>query len=123
VSAITKLEVAGDGKSAKAHHETDVGVEIVETSLPAVFTAQKGLNEPRYASMKGIIKAKKIPINALTASDLGIDASTVGEGGRKINYRTIEKPPERQAGRVLEGEPADVVKELVKLLKEEAKVL
>jgi len=123
VSVITKLEVAEDGKSAKAHHETDAGVEIVETSLPAVFTAQKGLNEPRYASMKGIIKAKKKPINVLTASDLGTDTSTIGASSRKVNYKTIEKPPERQAGRILEGEPADVVKELVNLLKEEAKVL
>ena len=123
VTTITKLEVADDGNSAKAHHETDMDIEIVETSLPAVFTTQKGLNEPRYASMKGIIKAKKKPINTFNAADLGIDISTVGASARKINYLTIEKPPERQAGKVLEGEPADVVNELVKLLKEEAKVL
>ncbi|MBU1627269.1 electron transfer flavoprotein subunit beta/FixA family protein [bacterium] len=123
VSTITKLEVSEDGKSAKAHHETDAGIEIVETSLPAVFTAQKGLNEPRYASMKGIIKAKKIPINTFNAADLGIDPSTVGAAARKINYQTVEKPPERKSGKVLTGEPVAVVKELVKLLKEEAKVL
>jgi electron transfer flavoprotein beta subunit len=123
VSTITKLEVAEDGKSAKAHHETDAGIEIVETTFPAVLTAQKGLNEPRYASMKGIIKAKKIPINTFNAADLGIDPSSVGATARKVNYQTIEKPPERKSGKVLTGEPADVVKELVKLLKEEAKVL
>jgi len=123
VSTITKLEVADDGRSAKAQRETDVGVEVIETTLPAVFTAQKGLNEPRYASMKGIIQAKKKPITTLNAADLGIEPSTVGPSANKIKYQTIEKPPERQAGKMLEGEPADMVKELVRLLKEEAKVL
>jgi electron transfer flavoprotein beta subunit len=123
VSNITKLEIAADGKSAKAYHESDIGIEVVETPLPAVFTAQKGLNDPRYASMKGIIKAKKIPIVILTAADLGVDTASVGSNARKINYLTIVKPPERQAGKILQGEPAQVVKDLVKLLKEDSKVL
>lgn len=118
VNVITKLEVA-DGK-AVATREIEGGNEVVEVSLPAVFTAQKGLNEPRYPSMKGIMKAKKKPLAKKSLADLGLDASQVSP---KVKAISFSLPEARQAGKVLQGEVADVTAELAKLLREEAKVI
>lgn len=99
--------------------EIDEGArERIEMQVPCIVGATKGLNTPRYASLMGIMKAKKIPIKKYSTADLGIDNVT--------NYVQVEKlfaPPEKPQGRVLQGEPEDTVKELVKLLREEARVL
>ncbi len=116
VNVITKLEVAG-GK-ATATREIEGGNEVVEVALPAVFTAQKGLNEPRYPSMKGIMKAKKKPLAKKSLADLGLDAIAP-----KVKAISFSLPEARQAGKVLQGEVADVTAELAKLLREEAKVI
>jgi len=71
VNVVTHVE-AGDGKLT-AHREIEGAEEIIEASMPAVITAQKGLNEPRYASLKGIMAAKKIPIETKSIADLGLD--------------------------------------------------
>ncbi len=110
VSEIVTLEVEGD--TAKAHREIEGGVEIVSTSIPAVFTAQKGLNKPRKASLKGIMAAKK-----KTIEELAYDEAPEG-----LEIVSLDPPPERQAGRIV-GEGADAVPELVRLLREEAKVI
>ncbi|KAF1084630.1 Electron transfer flavoprotein subunit beta [Sporotomaculum syntrophicum] len=116
VNVITKLEVAG-GK-ATATREIEGGNEVVEVALPAVFTAQKGLNEPRYPSMKGIMKAKKKPLAKKSLADLGLDAIAP-----KVKAISFSLPEARQAGKVLQGEVADTTAELAKLLREEAKVI
>ncbi|GAB4343499.1 MAG: electron transfer flavoprotein subunit beta/FixA family protein [Candidatus Abyssubacteria bacterium] len=121
VAVVTKLELQ-DGK-AVAHREIEGGAEIVETPLPAVITAQKGLNEPRYASLKGIMQAKKKPLEAKKPADIGASAEEVGQAGAKTTILSMELPPERPAGRVVEGEPEDAAREVVKLLREEAKVI
>jgi electron transfer flavoprotein beta subunit len=95
----------------------------VEFELPAVITAQKGLNEPRYASLKGIMAVKKKVIPEWTLSDLGVDPAAVSESQAAIRFVEFSLPPPRQAGRILEGEPKDTARELVRLLREEAKVL
>jgi electron transfer flavoprotein beta subunit len=123
VTVITKLELSDDGKNAIAHREVEGGIEVVETSLPAVLTAQKGLNEPRYASLRGMMKAKKMPIESKSLADLGINPDEVGEAGSKTNLLGLSYPPKRSEGRILEGELPEVVKELVRCLKEDAKVL
>jgi len=94
--------------------------EVLECSLPAVLTAQKGLNEPRYPALPMIMKAKRKEIKTLDASALGIPPEDFAPRTRRVNVST---PPPRQAGRILEGEMAEVVKEAVRLLKDEAKVL
>ncbi len=92
--------------------------------MPALITAQKGLNEPRYASLPGIMKAKKKPLDVKTIADLGLDASEVGENGAKIKIMQITPPEERQAGRIVEGEtPQEKAANLARLLHEEAKVI
>jgi electron transfer flavoprotein beta subunit len=121
VSVITKLEIE-DGK-AVAHREIEGGSEVVEVPLPAVFTCQKGLNEPRYASLKGIMKAKKKPLETKAPADIDASADEVGKAGAKTTVLTMAMPAEREAGRIVEGEPEDVAREVVKLLREEAKVI
>jgi electron transfer flavoprotein beta subunit len=123
VSVVTRLEVAADGTSARAEREIEGGREAVETPLPAVITAQKGLNEPRYPSFRGIRQARTKPYTLWGPGDVGLDASAVGAAGAKLQVVDILPPPERPAGRVVPGEPADAAKEVVRLLRQEAKVI
>ncbi len=118
VNMVTKVEV-GDGK-VTATKEIEGGNEIIEVPLPAVLLAQKGLNEPRYPTMKGIMKARRKKLDVLSLSDLGLSEDDVKA---KVESLKFSLPEERQAGKVLEGEPEDTVKELAKLLREEAKVI
>jgi len=118
-TAVTKLEL-GEG-AATAHREVEGAVEVLHVSLPAVVTVERGINEPRYPSLPGIMKAKRTPITVKTLADLGLDAGRAWAA--RIELLSLTPPPKRQAGRVLQGDPADVVKELVRLLHEEAKVL
>jgi len=110
VTAISKLELEG-GKGV-AEREIEGGVEVVEFALPAVLTAEKGLNTPRYPALKGIMAAKKKPIETRTAA--------LGEA--RVTVTTLGLPPDRKAGRIV-GEGPDAVPELVRLLRTEAKVL
>lgn len=118
---IAKLEV-GDGKIT-AHREIEGATETVECKLPVVLAAEKGLNEPRYPSLKGIMAAKKKPIETVHLATLGLNAAEVGAQGSGTAVEKLSMPPERQAGKVLKGEPADTVKELVDLLHNQAKVI
>ncbi len=110
VSVVVKLEL-GDGK-AVAEREIEGGHEKVETTLPAVFTAQKGLNEPRYPSLKGIMAAKSKPIEE--------KAPTPAQA--KVEVLAMQRPPSKAAGKIV-GTDASAVPELVRLLHEEAKII
>ena len=123
VGLINKLEIDAANKKAVAQRPIEGGIEKIETTLPAVFTCQKGLNEPRYASLSGIMKAKSKPLQEINLSALGLKADDVGRAGAKIKAEKITFPPKRSGGKKIEGEPAQAAKELVRLLKEEAKVL
>jgi len=124
VSLAVKVEVAEDGKSAKVHRPIEGQTLVIETSLPAVITAQKGLNEPRYASLPGIMKAKKKPLEEKGVGDLGLDPGECGPGARKLLVQEITPPPQRQAGKIVDGEtPEEKAAELARLLHEEAKVI
>jgi electron transfer flavoprotein beta subunit len=120
VGSVIKLEVAPG--AITAHREIEGAHEVVESPLPVVLTAQKGLNEPRYASLKGIMGAKKKPIAEKKLADLGIPEAD--PAGAKVRWRKLELPPFRQACRMIPADdPAAAGKELVRLLREEAKVL
>ncbi len=110
VTAISKLEF--DGSKAKMRRELEGAYELVECTLPAVVTIDEGIARPRYPSLKGIMAAKKKQLDSkpaqLPAERLTLDAMAL--------------PPERSAGKII-GEGPDAVPELVRLLKEEAKVL
>lgn len=122
VSLVNKAELM-DGK-IQCTSAIEGGSVVVEATLPALFTTQRGLNEPRYASLPGIMKAKKKPLEVKTLADLGIDAATVGSGSRKLIVKKLSLPPERQAVKMIAGEtPADIAAEAVKILRDEAKVI
>lgn len=110
VSVVVNLNI--DGNKITAEREIEGGKEVVETSLPAVITAQKGLNEPRYASLKGIMAAKKKTIEEKEAVAANLFVEVV----------EMKKPAPKQAGKIL-GSDSSAVSELVKLLREEAKVI
>ena len=120
VNVVTHFEVA-DGK-ATAHREIEAAEEIIEVSLPAVVTAQKGLNEPRYASLKGIMAAKKIAIESKSVSDLGLQDSEIFN--QRVTTVSLELPAEKKSGRKIEGaDAAAAAREIVKYIREEAKAL
>jgi electron transfer flavoprotein beta subunit len=123
VAVINKLDVFPVEKRAVVHRQIEGAVEVVETTLPVILTCQKGLNEPRYASLPGIMKAKQKPLTVLSLSDLGLNADQVGSKGAKLQVEKLELPPLRGTGRIIEGDPAQAVAELVRLLREEAKLL
>jgi electron transfer flavoprotein beta subunit len=118
VTVAVKLEVQ-DGK-ASVEREIEGARETWETSLPAVVSAQKGLNEPRYASLKGIMAAKKKPIEVLDAAGVGLDAAAAAP---KVKVTAMELPPPRPDVKMVEGEPAAQAAELIRLLHEDAKVI
>ncbi|MFC3883168.1 electron transfer flavoprotein subunit beta/FixA family protein [Bacillus songklensis] len=118
VTTITKLEI--DGSTVKVVRDVEGDSEVIETSLPLLITAQQGLNEPRYPSLPGIMKAKKKPLEELELDDLDLDKDDVAAKTKTIE---IYLPPKKEAGKVLSGELADQVKELVQLLHSEAKVI
>ena len=110
VSVVVKLDI--DGDKVMAEREIEGGREVVQTSLPVIITCQKGLNEPRYASLKGIMAAKKKTIDEKAAASYTPTSEVIG----------MHLPAGKQPGRIV-GSDASVVPELVRLLKEEAKVI
>jgi electron transfer flavoprotein beta subunit len=122
VTVVDKLEVSGD--AFKAWRQSGGGVrDVVTGSLPAVFSADKGLNTPRYAKLRGIMMAKRKKIAVKGASALGLDAGSVGVAGAAVTLSGWGPPAARPAGRKLSGDAPSMVKELVTLLRDEAKVL
>jgi electron transfer flavoprotein beta subunit len=106
----SKVEL--DGKSAKVTREVDGGLEVLGVPLPAIVTADLRLNEPRYASLPGIMKARKKELKEIPLADLGVDAAP------KTKVVKLETPPKRSAGRKVGS-----VQELVQVLHNEAKVI
>lgn len=123
VNSIIEFEPATDGKSARCTREVDGERDVMITTLPAVLTAQQGLGEVRYPSLKGIMGAKKKPITDWNAAALGLDAATVGKVGAKVEIVKLEPPPARPPGKIIPGDAQTAAKELARLLHEEAKVI
>lgn len=118
ITLVTKIEVSADKKSVVCERDVEGGKGVVESPLPCVVTSQKGLNEPRYASLPGIMKAKKKPVDKKSLADLGVTLEP------KLKCANFTMPPERKAGQKFEGmEPADVAKTVAGLLRTEAKVI
>jgi electron transfer flavoprotein beta subunit len=109
---VSKLELLDNNARARCARETDAGIETVIVSLPAVITTDLRLNEPRYVSLPGIMKAKKKPIEELTLADLGVTAAS------RTTVLKLEAPPRRKAGVRVKS-----VDELVDKLRNEAKVI
>ena len=118
VTVAVKIEI-GEGV-ATVEREIEGARESWTTPLPAVISAQKGLNEPRYAALKGIMAAKKKPLTVLDAAALGLDAAALAP---KLRVTRLELPPPRPPVRMIAGDPAAQASELVRVLHEEAKVI
>ncbi len=106
----SKVEI--DGKNVQVTREIDGGLETLTAEMPAVITTDLRLNEPRYASLPNIMKAKRKPLEELSIEELGVNVET------KVNTIKVESPPERQ-----EGVKVETVDQLVDKLKNEAKVI
>jgi electron transfer flavoprotein beta subunit len=122
VALVVKAEVL-EGK-IRCHRTVEGGTVVVESPLPMLFTTQRGLNEPRYASLPGIMKAKKKPLEVKTAADLGVDAARIGVAGRRVVIKALRLPPQRKAVRMITGvSPEAVAAELVRVLHEETRLI
>jgi len=115
---IMEETVDADAKTVKAARQVEGGLEVFDVPLPAVLAAQKGLNEPRYPTLKGIMGAKKKEIKDVKAGDLGLAAEAP-----QLSITKLEALPPRPPGRVIEGDVATAVKELVRSLREDAKAI
>lgn len=118
VNVITKLSI--EDEKAVATRDIEGGSEVVEVPLPTLITAQKGLNEPRYPTMRGIMQAKKKPFQKLSLSDLGIDPNQAAPKVKAISYFL---PAPRAACKLVPGEAPEAARELCRILRETAKVL
>ncbi len=117
-NVVVKLQVEGD--RATAWREVEGGQEKVVMTLPAVISAQKGLNEPRYETLKGIMLAKKKPVPAISLEELGLSGE---EAAPSLSIVRLEPPPARPAGRVVAGTPDDLARQLAAFLHGDAKVI
>jgi electron transfer flavoprotein beta subunit len=117
ISMVIRQEIT-DGK-IRCTRTIDGGTMVLETELPALISTQRGLNEPRYASLPGIMKAKKKPIDTRALSETGTDP-----GEPMVKTIAMRLPPQRKGGRIIEGDSAaDKAAALVKALREEVKVI
>ncbi len=114
------VELAYEADRLVVTRQGDAGREIFELTLPGLVTISNDMNDPRIPSIRGIMQARRKPIERLTLSDLGLTPEQLRSRTHVTGYRPI---PPRTPGRKLEGEPAEVVRELVRLLREEARVL
>lgn len=122
VSMVVKQQII-DGKIC-CERTVEEGTVVVEADMPALFTTQKGINEPRYASLPGIMKAKKKKLEKKTLADINVDANLVGPAGSMCKVTHMAFPPHREPGKIVEGETAEEkAAELIRLLREEAKVV
>lgn len=117
-ASITKLTI--NGTTAEVHRDAEGDLEVLTVPLPALFTTQQGLNEPRYPSLPGIMKAKKKPFTTYTLEDLDLTADDVKPATKQIE---LFLPAQRSAGQILKGEPAETAAELVSLLRTKSKVI
>jgi electron transfer flavoprotein beta subunit len=118
------VELEEGGKSAKVTREMESGInEISRVRLPAVLEIQAGINHPRYASLKGIMAAKKKEIAAMTPADLGLDGSQVGAAGSRLEVVSVAFPQSGAGAQILEGDAKAAAARLVEKLQKEARVL
>lgn len=115
VSGIVTLEIL-DGGNLKVTREKEKGADIVSVAMPCVLSCQKGLNIPRYPKLMGLMKAKKKTIPLFTLEDIGFSLQDSGGNGN-LKVLRMERPPQRQKGKLLEGEPSQVVSLLMEELR------
>jgi electron transfer flavoprotein beta subunit len=123
VNAIVGIEVDGPKKEAKVTREIESGKEVLTCSLPALLTCQKGLNIPRIPQVMNVMKAMKAQIKKIDLAALGLSPAEVGSQGAKVKVRRYFPPPKRAPVKMIKEDFPENVKTLVRLLREEAKVI
>jgi len=123
ITVVTDLKISDDRQQAEVTRQIEGGSEIIEAPLPLLITCQKGLNEPRLPSLKGIMAAKKKEITVLDAAAIGFDAKAMGAAANRIRETTLALPPARKKGIILEGAPEAACSQLVQALRDDAKVI
>lgn len=122
IGMVTRQEI-GDG-TIRCVQSVDGGTLVVEADLPALFTTQKGINEPRYPSFRAIIQAKKRPVTERSLDELGLGEDAVGWSGAQVRIRRLSYPPARDGVQLMTGATVqEQAAELVRRLREEAQVL
>ncbi len=121
---VVGLELEDGGGAAKVTREMEAGKnELLRVQLPAVIEVQAGINQPRYASLKGIMQAKRKELAELAPGDLELGADQVGAAGSKLEVLSVSVPPKGEGAQILEGDPESVAQQLVEKLRTEARVL
>ena len=118
------VEIDADAGEVEFVREMEAGLnEVARMPLPAVIEVQAGINTPRYASLKGIMQAKRKEIAPLTPAELGLEEGDVGAAGSRLELLGVREPQATGEVEILEGDPAVVAKELIDKLRKEARVL
>ncbi|HEX9734457.1 MAG TPA: electron transfer flavoprotein subunit beta/FixA family protein [Thermoanaerobaculia bacterium] len=118
------VELDDGGKSARVTREMESGLnEIVRLALPAVIQVQAGINHPRYASLKGIMQAKRKPIATPAPDELGLAAGAIGAAGARLEVLSVAFPEAGAGAEIIAGDPATAARTLVEKLQKEARVL
>src|SRR5438445_6897634 len=112
-TAIAHLDVDGGGAGAVVHREVEGGVEVLAVPFPAVLTVERSLNEPRYPSLPGIMKARRKEIKTVTLDHLGLAAATVGMAAARARLVRLSPPPARKAGRIVESYAGQAVAAII----------
>ena len=124
ITIVTKIQFSENFQTADITRQIEGGSEIQKNrSLPLLVTCQKGLNEPRFPSLKGIMAAKKKEIQKISASDLQLDAKFLDPHNNKLQEIKLSLPPERKKGTILKGADEDITKQLVAIIREEEKIV
>ena len=121
---VMEVAVSPDAKTIQVKRELESNLfEKIEIPLPAVLAIQSGINQPRYATLKGIMQAKKKEIKTLSSRDLGMQASDIGPAGSKVQHLKLFFPEKKKSTVMIEGEPEAAAKQLIEKLRKEARVL
>ena len=124
ITIVTKIQFSENFQTADITRQVEGGSEIRKNrSLPFLVTCQKGLNEPRLPSLKGIMAAKKKEIQKISASDLELNEKFLDPHNNKLQKIKLSLPPERKKGTILKGADEDITKQLVAIIREEEKIV
>jgi len=123
VGAVVAIEWAGDMRSMTVRRRIEGAEEVVAMKLPCLISCEKGLNEARYPSLPGLMKAKKKPIETLNLAALGMPAGEISAAACATRMGEFTPPPPRPAGRKLSGTPEEMARELARILREEEKLI
>ena len=121
LTQVIKMDV--EASALKCERQAEYGYDTVQVDLPAVISVGDAINEPRYPSLKAIMGAKKKPLESVTAGDVGIDSSLVGEAGSRVQCGDFHDPPAKSAGQIIEDEDTDETVEKIVAWLDERKLI